>query len=238
MKLIETRFAKYNRNSSQDGITLVISIVMLAAVTFVSFALSAIIIREIGVARVILRTEPAISAANSGGEVAMYQLFRGSGNIPTSGEVSQNGTTYQIVTNLYNDNYFFQASGGQQISVALYDPANPDSKITNFDSYTITNDAGSQPIQTSVVSWSDADHPFCIQTIPNGSSPYTCDELNRPDDRYVIYIQPQGGPTKTSTGQITAQDKNDEVIGIPADYPTLDITGSSNGVQRKIQIRF
>ena len=222
---------------NQEGVTLIIALILLAVTTFVSFAISTIIIREIGVARIILRTEPAISGANSGGEVGLYKLFRSLGGSGNPGEVSPGGATYRVVTNYYVDPYNYRAVNGQEITVALYDAENLENKATRYGKLIITNDSGSQPIKNRVVSWSDPEHPVCSELTTPGGQSRSC-YLNASDGRYVVFIQPTGGGTATGNVQgFIPGGRTPPPLGIPSDNPSLDVTGTGNGVQRKIQIK-
>ena len=65
MKRIRT-FVLFRNFVSEEGVTLVISIVMLGTLTFISFGLSTVILREIQASRLILTSEPAFAGANAG----------------------------------------------------------------------------------------------------------------------------------------------------------------------------
>lgn len=230
----------YKLRNGQSGVTLVISIILLASVTFISFALSTLILREIGAARLILRTEPAISGANAGGEVAIYRLFRESGNVAaTGGTLSQSGAVYDIVADLYDNPYLFSIPPNKTISVGLYDPENPNNQVTGYGSVTITNNAGGSTIRISLVSWSDPGTELCGLTISAGAAPYTCPSLSSLDDRYLLTIENiPGCPACNATGQVRALDDGTppQPKGVPSDSPTLQVTGTSGEVERKIEI--
>ena len=240
-KIFNFQFSIFKLQNPEAGITLVMSIVMLATVTFVSFALSTIIIREIAAARVILRTEPAIAGANSGGEIGLYRLFRGISGSAVTGSVSSGGAGYIVTTDYYDNPYLFQAVSGQEITVALYDAENQENKSTGYTSVTISNNSGSQPIKTRVVTWSWVEYtgqqrnPEQCPEMTTPAGQYRACTLNAADGRYVIYIQPTGGGS--ANGSVTAAGGSPTNGGIPADSPSLDVTGTGNGVQRKIQIK-
>src|SRR3989338_3467877 len=164
-------------NSSQSGVTLIIAIIMLAAVTFISFSLSAVILREINAARLILKTEPAISAANAGGEVGLYKLMRNLGQTATSGQTPQSGSSYQVVPDLYDDPYVFSVVAGAVIKVGLYNPENVSDEDADYGRVTLTNNtSGSGPLKVTIYSWSDSEDPIAScngVTVVDGSS-FSC----------------------------------------------------------------
>lgn len=235
-----THVTSYKLRDSQDGVTLVISIILLASVTFISFALSTLILREISATRLILRTEPAISAANAGGEVAIYRLFRESGNVSaTGGTLSQSGAVYDIAADLYDNPYLFTIPPNGVISVGLYDAENPNNKITDYGSVTITNNAGGSTIRISLVSWSDpGTELWCSSLTMNaGATSVTCSLASLPDDRYLLTIENiPSCPACNAIGQVRALDESGQPKGVPSDNPQIEVTGTSGEVERKIRI--
>lgn len=224
----------------EQGITLVLSLVLLASVTLISFALSALILREIQGARLTLRTEPAISAANSGGEIGLYRFFRQVGGAtPPSGSLPQSQATFSVIEDLYDDPYVFgtnAASGGQAV-VALFDASNLNNAAANYGEVTIFNDSASSIISYEVFSWSDPVNAVCQGTIGSSSSAI-CGSLSHPtDDRYLVVIQVTSGPLNI-TGRVRAKDNFLNPRGIPSDEPRLNSTGRNAEVQRKIEISF
>lgn len=221
--------------NSESGITLIISIVLLAAVTFISFALSTIIIREIRSAQVILVTEPAIAGAASGGEIGLFQLFRETGNTNISGTTPQSGASFDIEPDLYDDPFPFTVQAGQELQVSLHDAERLTNQNANYGSFTLTADESSSPLRIEVYSWADTTDRFCTTTVTAGNSS-TCSALTAADDRYIIAITALG--QGTGSGQITATDNSGLRRGVPSGAQTLEVTGSNQSVQRKIQISF
>lgn len=230
--------------NNQEGVTLVISIVLLAAVTFVSFSLSTLIIREITGARLLLKSEPALSAANAGGEVGLYRLQRGQGSLNiTDSPLSQSPATYRVDPDLYDDPYLFSfscADTSKEFWIPLYDPSNWENKNADYGRVTITMTSDTCQLRVRVFTWTQAGTDIATATMNSGTNPiFTCNALNAPvgDDRYIISIQPQGPGTGLVTGAISAV-ANDLVTakGIPSANPTLEVTGKSGEVERRLQI--
>jgi Tfp pilus assembly protein PilX len=221
---------KNNRSTPgtrQEGVTLVIALVMLASVTFISFSLSTIILREIAAAQLILKTEPAINAADAGGEVGLYQVLRQTGNTVTTGTLAQSGASYQVVENLYANPYTVVIAAGQGSQVALYDPTNPNNLNANYSRVTVTVD---HPSTVTIYSLGDLSNPICGTPV-NDSGTFTCNPLTpqNGDGRYFIVINPTGN--QAVNVQVTALPN-----GVPAVSPNLNVTGNNGSVQRKIQI--
>ncbi|MDP3993972.1 MAG: hypothetical protein U1C57_02160 [Candidatus Doudnabacteria bacterium] len=222
-------------NCSQEGVTLIIALIMLAAVTFISFSLSAVILREITAARLVLKTEPAISAANAGGEVGLYKLMRNLGQTGSTGQTPQSGASYQVVPDLYDDPYVFSVVAGAVLKVGLYNPENMSAKDADYGRVAVTNNAsGSSPFKVTIYSWSDSDDPIasCNGVNVAAGSSFNC-SLNKPDDRYIVEIETLG---QDVAGNLRAFDDAGNPKGVPANAPSLEVTGRNLDVQRKIEI--
>jgi len=228
-----------SRFGPQSGVTLVIAMVMLAAVTFISFALSTIIIREIGVARVILQSEPAISGASSGGEVGLFRLFRELAGTAATGQLPGSGAGYAVETDLYDDYYNFSAVAGAEVKVGLYDAEQPDNKHPNpaYSAVTITNGPGNALLQFRVNTWTkpDAVDAICTGSVSANSTSFQCTLMTGTDSRFVIFLQPSGGGN--ANGRVTAYGTAGQVIGIPSDNQNLIVTGTAGAASRHIEIK-
>lgn len=218
---------------AQRGVTLVVAVVILASVAFISFALSALILREISAARLLLRTEPAISGADAGGEVGLYNLFRLTGNVAQSGTFSQSGVSYKVVSQLYDSPYVFSIPAGSVLTVALYDAANPDNPNANYGTAVFVNDPSSDILKVDVTPIGGTD-PICSQTLGSGQTSAACLLNNPGDDRYQLVLTPMAGGA--ATGQIQTTDESGNAKGVPSTSPKLQVTGTNINAQRKIQI--
>ena len=236
LNTLTKKLKSYRLQAGEEGITLVISIILLASTTFISFSLSTVIIREIRSAQTILQAEPAISGANSGGEIGMFRFLREVGGTATSGQTPQSGASYSVVADLYDLPYFFSSTTGKLIKVGLYDAEQPRLQSADYGTVTVINDQGSSPLKVDVFSWSDLTTTVWSTTIGSGSSG-TSPNLNSVDDRYLIMIDPVPASGNAS-GQIRATDNSGASKGVPSPNPGIDVTGTSGGVQRKIEIDF
>lgn len=223
----------------EQGITLIISVVLLAAVTFVSFSLSTVILREISAAQLVLRSEPALSGANSGGEIALFRIQRELGNTAQTGSLSGSGATYTVTPDLYVDTYNFSIPcTTAELQVPLYDVENTYNVNADYGSATVTYNTGGCQLAVSYFSWTTPNNNLCQQTLVSSQNT-TCSALNAGDgdDRYIISLKPQGG-TGNAEGTITAKANNlSSTRGIPSETPNFVITGGSGNVERRIEIR-
>ncbi len=220
----------------EQGVTLIMAIVMLAVTTFISFSISVIVVREIKGARLVLQTEPAISGANDGGEIGLYQYTRETGFTTLTGSLPQSGVDYEITTQLFDDPYVISASTVHPTRVSLYDPVDPDNQVADYGSVTVKNTGSTNPLKFTVYSWSDPTNPVCPESpaISNGSS-RTCLNLTAADDRYVVDIDTTSG-AGTIRAEITATSNSGVSKGIPTASPVIEVIGKHLEVQRKIEI--
>ena len=235
IKLTNRQSLRPGRTNREAGVTLIIAVIMLAAVTFISFSLSTVILREISAARLILKTEPAISAANAGGEIGLYRLLRDLGQTGVAGQTPQSGASYQVDPDLYDDLYLFSVKEGEVIRVGLYDAEAISNQNADYGRVLLSNySSGSGPLKVTVYSWSDSGNPIasCDSVNVGAGGSLSC-SLNKPDDRYIVEIEALGQDVR---GDLRAFDNSDNPKGIPANTPTLEVTGRNLDVQRKIQI--
>lgn len=220
----------------QKGVTLIIAVVMLASVTFVSFALSSVIIREIRVARILLKTEPAISGANSGGEENLYRFIRKQGLV-TSGSLPQSAVNYQVTPDFFDNPYNFTIAANSFGRIALYDPENPTNPAANYGTIRIVNNGPSisRPILYQVYSLGNLSTAICSGTVGVSQTSPVCN-LNSADDRYIVDLQLSGFGSGGASGSITVMDNGGNPKGAPADVPKMEVLGSVGEVRRKIEI--
>lgn len=221
-----------NLLKKEQGVTLVVAIVLLAAITFISFSISTIVIREIVAARLTLKSEPAISAANSGGEVGLYRLFRETGGVAVSGSLAQSGVTFQVTPDLYDDFYAFTAPAGQETRVLLYDAENINNPAADFGSAAIQMDPGSGIATYRITDWTNVETTLYSGTLGAGGTTGEL-SLNSSDDRYIIYIL---AGSAVVSGKVTATNTAGAPRGIPSDNPKLNVKGTNGPVQRRIEI--
>jgi len=218
-------------------VTIIIAIVLLATISFVSFSLSSVILREIRAARLVQNSEPALASANSGGEVSLYRLQRNIGGISVSGVAMQSsGATFDVVPDLTDTQFPFTATANDAF-VSIYNPDSLTTADTGARSVRVTNN-GPRHADIWVRPWSNSETVRCFFNNVNPGDSRTCNLLG-PDYRYQIHIQRTGGGGQNALGFVeafTGPDATGSALGIPSASPVLDVTGRHSEVQRKIRV--
>ncbi len=162
---------------NQDGVTLLISILVMSGLALISLAVGAFTIQEIRSSRATSLTEPAIAAAESGGEQAMWKIKRQINvnelnTCPTLTGGNLGNNTRSEVCRAYGP-AIVELSAGVAYDLYLYDPEDINGNLCMNDIYTAgeytgcsgaalyTNVTferlnGTQPVQVSVTSLSGA----------------------------------------------------------------------------------
>ncbi|HTL39637.1 MAG TPA: hypothetical protein VL306_02385 [Methylomirabilota bacterium] len=215
--------------SDQAGVTLLLSMLILSGLTLITVSIGAFAIQQLRSSRAISVTEPAIGAAETGGEQGLWIVKR-SGTLTncTNGSDSEqllNGTNTRINSCKSYSSAIFNLKGGTAQSFYLYDPNN---------------------IQGDV---DLSGYPYSYLTISEVSGNFQVDaSVSRLDGSTTGLTPPSvsattGGPVQTiniapvATGtegriRVTLQSSQDAVVQVNTDrgmptYPTIDATGCS-----------
>ncbi len=236
MKKLTTYHLPLTTDSSQSGVTLIVAVVMLAAVSLASFTLSSIILRDIKSATLIKNSTTAIAGAYSGSEVGLYRLQRNLGGVSmTNQTLSESGASFDVIADLTDDPLPVSAitTAGDTV-INLYNVENVDATDTGIRSITVTN-TGTRPLRVNVLSWADASNIICPwPSIPSGQS-RTCSGLTGPDFRFQLLLQVNG--TGTGTASIQAFTAGGVPVGLPSTSPMFDATGRLGQTNHRIRIR-
>ena len=263
MKLISNFKLKTLNFRSQEGITLLTSILVLASVTVVSFSIGALTLRELRASRQLSLSEPAINSAESGGETALFFRLRGINQLATTCPALSTGTLpsgadYEFCSNLYDDPFDFETSFSDTDVVLLYNPADSTDPAAGYSSVVIDAISGSGTLQMRAYAYDLEDPNSCpansgIIIVPgNGSIP-----VLDPGKSYAVFLFPCGSPggipescggsggtpsclSGTVTGTIDGTTSGG-IDGIPSESPTIETTGVvdtglAEDLRRKIQI--
>ncbi len=232
MKTKKTTFdIRHSTFERQEGVTIIIAIILLATISFISFSLSTLILRGIQFARVLQNSELALSGANSGGEISIFRFQRNAGSISVTNSPLANGALFDVYPNLTTFSYTDAVLSGVQSIINLYDANNINVTDPGFRSVKITN-TGSPAIKADVFSWSDSTTNLCsFNNITSGNF-RTC-ALGA--DRYQIIVQLQGGGSQSSVS-VEGFDSGGAPIGIATQDPTIEIVGKTSDVQRRIRV--
>ena len=231
----------YSIFHSEDGVTIIIAIVLLATISFVSFSLSTVILREIGAARLLQNSEPALAGANSGAEVGLYQYNRGQIQSSIQGNLSAAGASYDVDLDLTDDVFNFSVSDQTPMTVSFFNPSDPNDTDPGVRSIAVTNN-GPRYVDITIRSWSDPSASInCDYTSVPAGQTRTCGILIGPDYRYEVEIQrgSGGGGGPTAAGQIegrTGLNGAGDPVPIVSNTPVFDVTGKLSDIQRRLRV--
>ncbi|OGE80369.1 MAG: hypothetical protein A2826_02845 [Candidatus Doudnabacteria bacterium RIFCSPHIGHO2_01_FULL_43_23] len=216
---------------SQEGITLISSILVLASVTVVSFSIGALTLRELRASRQLSLSEPAINSAEAAAETALFFRLREINQLastcPTliSGSLST-GSNYEFCSNLYDDPYYFNTASDNVRVVLLYNPADNTNPAAGYTSITITATSGTA-VNFDVDAYdinAPGDLPKHTVVTVDGTAPLSPVVLGGLDSNksYAVFLDP-GGSSLTANG--TVNGTTGSITGIPSESPSIEATG-------------
>ncbi len=214
-------------SNNQDGVTLLLAILILAGLALVTLAIGSFAIQELRASRAVIISEPAIGAAESGAELGLWAIKR-SGTLSTNCDNPTNPTTTNnTFINLCKsfDHAVFDLKGGTPFSFYLYDPDNINTDVDllgySYSWINIAQIAGSYQVAVTVQRLDGA---------TTGISPSST--TVSPGGNEDILISPVAAGTEgrmkvtlTSSGNVTVDVNTDR--GMPT-FPTVDSTGCSS----------
>jgi len=222
------------KKSDQRGVTLLLAILVLSAVTAVVFTVAALALNETRTSGDLIKSEPAITAAEAGTEDVLYYAVRGLGgystNCTTPTTTTVNAVTLSYCLNPYLvDPYQFTVNANTQKNFFLYN-ATSQGAAPGYTNVSVTLNSGISGT-VYICSWTNQNcsgspdvatlTPTTGQTQnsalnPNQSIGYQIifSNTNITNDVFTVTTTPNGMPSGTAT---------------------IEVTGSNNGVTRKIQ---
>jgi len=239
MMHIHKRTKLYKSLEHQKGVTLLLALMIMAALISIVFSLSAITINELNNTNTEISSEPAIAGAEAGAEALLYQDNRGSISCSVSPITYQLPTSHVFIlsnNNLYNTNpYSFSlgTSPNNEMDFDLYNPCDPDA-APGYTGITITPVSVDSTTPNSVMyvcSWSVT--PCSSSTYDiyhlsfNTTMTYSLLDANT---KYQIVIL-----NNDSSSVIYNIGTTPSNIGVPASQVVILTTGTNNGVSRKLQ---
>ena len=228
-------FRKYKKN--QDGVTLLLAILILAAISIVALSFSSIAKDELQSSGDSLRSEPAISGAEAGTEDALFEDIRGFGSSlatncssPSQSTLS-NGVLIQSCTNYYYPNpYAFTLAPFVPQQFYLYNPASQSSP-SGYTSVSLTmnnSDTGGL-VLIDLCSWSNnncSQFPDLVGNYPL-SAGQTWTETLDPSQKYILIAKNQN-----SSVSLVAQSTP---FALVSSVTTVLTSGTNGSVTRKIE---
>lgn len=230
---------------ADPGITLISAIFILSLTTVISFAMSALALREIRSSRQLAYSEPAIISAEAGAETAMFFRIR---KLPTysiacpasSSQTLPLGTTsYGFCNDYYDNPYIFGTSSTQNEVVLFYDPINAANQAAGYSSLSVTATSTTNFVNQMQLKAYDVNlagsatcgvNPTCTTFAVPGTGTIA---LN-PSKTYAVFLAPitAGGVS----GYLTGTDSSGNVIGVPSKSPSILSTGYKSTVLRKLEV--
>lgn len=203
----------------ESGVTLLITVFVVATVALISVTIGSFAIEEIRSSRAVVLSEPAIVAAEAGGEQSLWALKRGgvlnncsnpTTTVLTNNTVVVNCKTYGPAT--------FSLAGNTDFSFFLYDPDDINGNLDpGYTSVTVTNQSLVFTILVTVRRLTG--EVVGVPTTVGTNSVVSIPLQNQPggDNRYKITLRPTGN----SVAEVTTN------LGMP-EYPTISSEGCSS----------
>ncbi len=221
----------------ESGVTLLLSLLVLASIMAVVLSFAAIVINEIRSSGELIKTGPAVTAAYAGAELGLYYAVRGVGNYstncssPTTTQFS-NGAALSSCLNYYlpnPENLTLQPNDEQDYY--LYDPINQ-SGNPGYTNLQITLNSG-QDATINFCSWSAVDcanAPDLSSAAISAGQTWSSGALN-PSNSYQLIVF-----NGSKISNFTISDSNvSGNAGLPSGTTLILTTGSNGDVTRKIQ---
>lgn len=129
--------SRTSKNRAQDGVTLMLAVLVLSAITAIAFSLAAIVFIELGASGDLLRTEPALYAASGVTEEAFNATTRNLSGFTFSSSINNVSlTTAPRDYDLSPQTYVIYYSGASKLS--LVDPDQPTAFTNSYTNVTLT----------------------------------------------------------------------------------------------------
>ncbi len=147
---------KHSKYKNQDGVTLLLSMFILSALTLVTLSVAAFAIQELRSSRALIASEPAIVAAETGAEHSLWQYKR-NGTVPDCSSPSvvnlpSSRSAFEYCRSADGDTYQLVAGVPQKFS--LYDPndiENADLSGYNYEYLSVSNRTTSAAVEVRIM---------------------------------------------------------------------------------------
>ncbi len=226
---------KRNNRESEQGVTLLLALMILAAVTAIVFSIATISINEIRTSSELTKTEPVITADEALAEDQLFRTVRGLGTVASCASPSTttvNSVSVSSCAGYYSDNpYNLSLAANAEKDFYLYNPVTQGGN-PGFTSLSVQLTSGT----SGTVYLCTFDINNCVSN-PNidsraltsgGVTSWTSPALN-PATQYQLIIVNGAGSSATYL-------VSSSPTGLPAGVTTIDNSGSSQGVTRKIEV--
>lgn len=233
-RIIDRRFC----NPGTGGVTLILAVLILAAVSAISFSVGTLVLRELKSSRQLSQSEPVIVSAEAGAETALFFRMRKLADqyvssCPSSDQGTlSNGSTYSVCNDYYDNPYIFETHSSDPEVVLLIDPSDPNNVAAGYSSLTI-NATSSSPgvIAQLIVEAYDLSATSTIAAWGTISIPGSTTLDLDPQKSYAVFLRPAS--SGSVSGSMTG---NSGTKGIPSKTPTITSAGSNSALVRKLKI--
>ncbi len=240
-QLVVTKTSRPTRRG-QEGVTLLLTLMIMAALSAIVFSISAIALNEVRTSKSESGSEPAITAAQGEAEEQLFTNVRGLNTSCASAgsEVfSSSGANTSFTTSYYyNGAYNFSIPSGGEQDFYLYNPCNQ-ALAPGYTSVTIQEQSTSVGTATvHLCSWTNTDckdnGDLASQSLsPGGSVSFGRGTIST-NTQYVISVI-YSVSSSSGVFSISAASRNTLQNGIPSNQVTIITTGSKDGTTRKLQ---
>lgn len=243
MKRKNKKFLK----NSQRGVTLLLSLLVMAAILTIVLATSTIVFNEIKTSYDLTKSQPAITGAEAGVENAFYYIMRGYRGVrdcyqdpPADPVTLGNGVQLTSCASPYYPNpYTFNLPAGQnQRDIYLYNPRTPEQDTDiGYNGFTARLNSGASVTVFKCEYTSPCTLSNIIGTLPDQTTGARrlSFELD-PRQRWHIMISNNSTDTAANVTVLATTDPGiTNPLGIPTETTVIITTGSIGGVKRTIQ---
>lgn len=226
-------------DKSQRGVTLLLTLMILAAISAIVFSISIITLNEVKTSSDEINSEPAITAAEGKAEDMLYTDIRGLDTSCTGTPLNETFPSSGVRSTFENSYYYpgtynVTVPASSSLALYLYDPCLPGNPAHYTSIMVQLGIPGNANV--ALCSWALA----TCQTSPDVASDalsagqstpaYSLD----PSSQYQLILTNTTAAPE-SFGLTTTSDTPAIVTGMPAPFITIITTGSLGGVTRKIQ---
>lgn len=233
MIYLKSKFKKQN----ERGVTLLLSLLVLAALSAIVFSIAAIVYNEVRTSSDLTKTEPIITGAEAVAEDALFRTIRGLSTLSSCTSPATTTLNGVVVTScasyyLPSPNILTLAQSARK-DYYLYNPLDQ-SQSPGYTTVSIKINSGFQST-VYFCNWADTDcptslTPLDVRTIGSAgpTTTWTSPVLN-PSSLYILTIIDSAVDPAVFT--ITSSP-----TGLPAGTTTIQETGAKQGLTRKLQI--
>lgn len=238
-------------SASQSGITLLLTILILAALSTIVFGLAAVTINEVRTSAGTTISEPVITADEAVNEDAMYALVRGSSKGSVSGNCGSpstflvNGVSVAACTAVYSPSpYTFNVGANVNKNFLFFNPSDwqgtscaggSGTSCPGYTSITVHENSGPST-NVYLCNWAtvgcDPANDYGSTSLSSGGT-WTSGALSGASQYQLVVDNSGGGSAGNFTMSTTTT--TSPAYGPPSGTNNVTVSGTESGITRKIQ---